>query len=284
MIKLIDISNWQGNVDFLKVKTVMDGVIMKAVEGVGFIDPKFKDNQTKTRAAGLLVGYYAFVRPDLGNTPEAEADYFLSICKPTVGEVLCLDFEVSFADKVNWCKKWLDRVYAKTGCRPLIYLNKSTISGSNWSSVISSNYGLWMADYSYNPDSEVPENPWPIVAMRQYSNNEVVPGISGGVDANVFYGDKTMFKKYGLPLQAEPTIPVTPTPPVISDLDKCRESQKVLLGQLEIEIAGRKALEATVADQAQKITTLQAKLQEAKPIESYTFSELLGALVKAVGK
>ena len=223
MLKGIDISNWQ-TVDFDTLKT--DFILMKVSEGVAFPDPKFLNFQKQARTKGLLIGYYHFAKPDLGNTPEVEAEYFLNLCKPTQGEVLCLDFEVSYIDKVVWCKKWLDYVYSKTKCRPVIYLNKSTISGNNWSPIIDAGYGLWMADYSYNPDSEVPSNPWPICAFRQYSNKLAVSGITGVVDANVFYGNASAFKKYGIPQ-------LSPENPSGGIVDPCEAQLEALGVQIE---------------------------------------------------
>ena len=198
MLKGIDISSWQGQPDFNKVKEDADFVIVKATEGVGFRDPQLTRNQTECRKLGITLGYYAFVRPDLGNKPEDEAKYFLDqigALKP--GELLFLDFEVAYADRVNWCKKWLDYVYEATGVKAPIYLNKTLQANSDWTPVIDADYGLWLADYTYNPDSPVPNTQWEVMAFRQYSNAQAISGINGNVDANVFYGDKDSIKAYG---------------------------------------------------------------------------------------
>lgn len=199
MIKGIDISKWQGQPDFTKIRdSDIKFVIVKASEGYGYRDDQLTRNQKECREKGILLGYYAYVRPDLKNNAEDEADYFLrQIGMLQPGEFLALDFEVGYDNKVVWCKKWLDRVYEKTGVKPLIYLNKSLVANNNWQSVIDAGYGLWLADYTYDINSQAPEVSWPFIAMRQYSNKGAVEGIYGAVDMNVFYGSLDSLKKYG---------------------------------------------------------------------------------------
>jgi len=235
MIKGIDISQWQGAVDFSKVKTVCDFVVIKATEGSTFIDPKFSANQSGTRSSGMLLGYYCYTRPDLGNTVESEVDFLLrTIGDLKAGEVIFLDYEVSYAKPVAWCKAWLDYLSKKLGgYKGLVYLNQSLLNGNDWSGVISAGYGLWLAVYDYNTNSPMPQTKWGLMAFRQYSNREVITGISAAVDGNVFYGDRTAYKKYGYNLV---TIPETPpiTPPsseeIIAGLErKLQESTDQLI-------------------------------------------------------
>lgn len=209
MLKGIDISNHQGDPDFKKVKDDADFIIIKASEGVGFKDPKLVRNQAEIRKAGVPLGYYHFARPDLDNSAEGEADWFLeTIGELQEGELLVLDFEVSYSDRVKWCKKFLDHVYKRTNVKPLIYLNKSLEKNNNWKSVIEGDYGLWLADYTYDPNSPIPDTQWPVVAMRQYSNNEKINGISGGVDGNVFYGDMDALLAYGFSFAISPIVTI----------------------------------------------------------------------------
>lgn len=212
-----DISKFQGDVNFDTYKNNSNFLIVKATEGVGYIDPKLVRNQSEARRVGLPLGYYSFARPDLGNPPEAEAQFFLDrVGTLREGEVLCLDYEVSkIQTQVDWCKKWLDYVFQKTGVRPLIYMSESYVNGLNWQAVVDGGYGLWIAKYAIpsSPDASFNKGKWPVVAMYQWSSSQQVPGISGNVDANVFYGDVVTFKKYGYK-------PVAPQPPVEDPKDK----------------------------------------------------------------
>lgn len=225
IIKGVDISSYQ-TVDFSKLKSAVDFCIMKATEGYGFVDPKFKIHQPGARNAGMLVGYYIYTRPDLGNTVQQEVDFLLkTIGTLKDGEVIFLDYEVSYAKPVAWCKDWLDYLAKKlNGYKGLVYLNQSLLNGNDWSQVISAGYGLWLAKYDYVFPSEMPKTKWGVCAFQQYSNREVVSGIAAPVDANAFFGDKTQYKKYGYSSAVVP--PTPPTPP------SCEEQ----LAALEVQV------------------------------------------------
>lgn len=208
-----DISKYQGDVDFNTFKNNANFVICKATEGNGYTDPKLSRNQSEARRVGLPIGYYHFARPDLKNTPEAEAQYFLSkIGELQDGEVLALDYEPQnqVQEWVDWCKKWLDYVFDKTKVRALIYMSESVVLRWNWQIVIDAGYGLWIAKYAVprSPDTNLNKGKWPFAAMYQWTSEQKVPGIVGNVDGNVFFGDVETFKKYGY---KKPTSP--PSPP-----------------------------------------------------------------------
>jgi GH25 family lysozyme M1 (1,4-beta-N-acetylmuramidase) len=209
-----DISRWQGDVNFDTFKNNSQFVIIKSSEGNGFTDPKFTRNQAESRRVGLPLGYYHFARPDLGNTPEVEADYFLKIIgSPVEGEVYVLDYEPASnpGDVVAWCKAFLDRVLEKTGTKPLIYLNQSQVKSFNWQPVIDAGFGLWIAAYTFDPNkNDVEIGKWPFAAIQQWTNKQSVPGISGNVDGNVFFGTIETFKKYGY---KKPIVTPPETPP-----------------------------------------------------------------------
>lgn len=206
-----DISNWQGDVNYDVYVHNTNFLIIKATEGVGFTDKKFLRNQAEARRFGIPLGYYHFARPDLKNQPEAEADYFLKVVgQPREGEVLCLDYEpVSNPfPVVLWCQVFLTRVFAKTGVRPLIYLNKSQVRTFDWSSVVAGGYGLWLASY----DGEPFTGQWQAMAMQQWTSKQQVPGIVGNVDGNWFFGTVEQFKAYGYHTPVEPSSSVSSSP------------------------------------------------------------------------
>jgi len=190
----IDISAHQGEPDYDKLKDNTDFIIIKATEGVGFTDPQLARGREEARKAGIPLGYYHFARPDLDNTAEEEANFFLEIADPNSGEILFLDFEVNHHSIPEWCKKWLDCVSEELdGYKPLIYLNQAHLK-LDWSKVIDADYGLWLAAYL----DHTPETPWPTVAFQQTSSNGTIEGIEGHIDTNIFFGDKTAFDKYGI--------------------------------------------------------------------------------------
>src|SRR5438128_1603090 len=75
-----DVSAWQGAaIDWKAVKASgASFAAAKCSEGVGYVDPTFSGNWAAIADAGLARICYHFARPDLGNTAEAEANWFLS--------------------------------------------------------------------------------------------------------------------------------------------------------------------------------------------------------------
>ncbi len=209
MLKGIDISAHQGTINFTALKPAIDFAIIKATEGTVYKNPVLSVYANGILNQGIPAFYYHFARPDVGNTAEAEANFFIKTLKDNnllrVGTVLFLDYEPPAwnGDVVAWCKKFLDTVSAQfKGYKPLIYLNLSQTRSYNWLPVIWANYGLWLA--YYNP--LMPSVPWSVVAFQQTTSTGSVPGITGNVDLDVFYGDKTALAKYGLSSEAIATI------------------------------------------------------------------------------
>lgn len=202
MLKGIDISKWQAGIDLTKIDT--DFVICKATEGVGYTDPYCDLYYQEARRLNKKVGIYHFARPDLGNTAEAEADYFV---KETLGyqkeAILILDWESGNLGNITWAQAWLDQVYQKTGVKPLIYMSASVMRNYDWSSVVKDNYGLWVANYGVNNGlandgvfNTYPLKYWSFYALWQYTSVGRLSGYNENLDLNYFNGDRTAWDKY----------------------------------------------------------------------------------------
>lgn len=213
MLKGIDISKWQSNINLDSVSNQIDFVIVKATEGVGYTDNTCDRFYQKARSLGKKLGVYHFARPDLGNNAIAEADYFLKETKGYWKEsLLILDWEPNGQSigNVAWAKAWLDRVYSVTGVKPLIYMSASVMCSYDWSSVANADYGLWVANYYTNDGQQHPEcfnrypvKYWKFYALWQYTSVGRLSGYNGSLDMNVFSGDKNAWDKYagGTPSQ-----------------------------------------------------------------------------------
>ena len=202
MLKGIDISKWQAGIDLSKIDT--DFVICKATEGVGYTDKNCDGFYQQAKKLGKKLGVYHFARPDLRNTATAEADWFVRETKGYHKEaMLILDWESGDLGNVTWAKQWLDRVYQKTGVKPVIYMSASVMSSADWSSVVNADYGLWVANYGSNngqPQESVfnryPLKYWTFYALWQYTSKGRLAGYNGNLDLNYFSGDKTAWDKY----------------------------------------------------------------------------------------
>lgn len=202
MLKGIDISHHQKGIDLGAIDT--DFVIIKATEGNGYTDEMCDTFYQKAKSLGKKLGVYHFARPDLGNTAEAEADWFV---KETLGyhkeAMLILDWESGNLQDTTWARKWLDRVYSKTGVRPVIYMSGSVMRSANWGDVVAGDYGLWVANYGSNdgtPQDSVfdkyPLKYWSFYALWQYTSVGRLNGYNGNLDLNYFSGDGNAWDKY----------------------------------------------------------------------------------------
>ena len=202
MLKGIDISHHQKGIDLGAIDT--DFVICKATEGNGYTDEMCDTFYQKAKSLGKKLGVYHFARPDLGNTAEAEADWFI---KETLGyhkeAMLILDWESGNLQDTTWARKWLDRVYSKTGVRPVIYMSASVMRSANWGDVVAGDYGLWVANYGSNDGTaqesvfdRYPLKHWSFYALWQYTSVGRLNGYSGNLDLNYFSGDESAWDKY----------------------------------------------------------------------------------------
>ena len=216
MLKGIDISHHQKGIDLGAIAT--DFVIIKATEGNGYTDEMCDTFYQKAKSLGKKLGVYHFARPDLGNTAEAEADWFV---KETLGyhkeAILVLDWESGDLTNVAWAKSWLDRVYSKTGVKPVIYMSASVMHSADWSSVANADYGLWVANYGTNDGTaqdsvfnRYPLKYWSFYALWQYTSKGRLNGYNGDLDLNYFSGDASAWDKYagGSPSSSKPSNPV----------------------------------------------------------------------------
>lgn len=211
-----DISEWQGIVDWDELNSVANFVMIRASFGTMRQDYQFQRNQSEARrvkfqAGPLGVGYFYFSYPTLADALTS-ANYFVNNLGPLQGgEVLALDLEGDIGnDPVGWSLAWLKQVEARTTVKPLIYLNQSIMNGYSWQPVVDNGNGLWIADYDGDKTSVPPMGAWPVVAMKQWTDVDVVGGVPAKVDGDTFYGDFDAFAKYGY--QASPAPSPAPVP------------------------------------------------------------------------
>ncbi|MFG3611450.1 GH25 family lysozyme [Rummeliibacillus stabekisii] len=187
-IKGLDVSHYQDDIDFIKVKA--DGykfVIMKATEGTYYKDVMFETNYRKAMAAGMQVGAYHYGKFSTVAEAKAEAKYFLSVLggrKMTYPVALDLEENkkgASPAVLTDAAIAFMEMVEAQ-GYAVMLYTYKS-FSYDQKRLIMSKfkPYILWMA--RYNSYLGVDTDLW------QHSSTGKVSGIKGNVDLNVAYKD-----------------------------------------------------------------------------------------------
>lgn len=217
----IDISSWQNGINLAVVPC--DFVVIKATEGINYVNPDYERAYRQAKASGKCLGVYHYAN---GGNIQAEADYFLSNVGDRLGEaILILDWEVgnnvSFGNcDYAWCKGWLDYVYEKTGVHPILYCSQSI--AYKFDNI--GNYGLWIAQYADNDPTGYQDAPWNegeyTCAIRQYTSCGRLAGYDGNLDLDKFYGGVEEWHKYTVsdktnvvvPEQPEAPKPVTTTP------------------------------------------------------------------------
>lgn len=195
----VDISHWQGTVDFAAVAASGKSfVVAKATEGIGFLDSMWAANKGRAAAAGLKVSGYHFARPDLNPTdPVGEADWFVSQLGLSAGMLVpALDIEragsMTVAARQAWVEAWLNEVYTRTGARPMIYTSPSFWENYLGDTRRFADEGytvLWVAHWFVNtprtPGANWGSRGW---TFWQYDDCGTVPGIGGCVDLDLFNG------------------------------------------------------------------------------------------------
>ena len=188
----IDISVWQGDVDFKAVKAAgADFVIIRMAYSGGADDPigldtRFKQNIKAAKEAGLKVGVYVYTSASSTEEAISQAKFIKKNLKKTK-----LDFPIAY-DFEEWgdfnslkmnSHDLLERVneyqsiLEKDGYDMMIY-------GSKWyleNVWLSNDYDTWLAHYTDETDYKGDYILW------QLTNDGLIDGIDGYVDIDVYY-------------------------------------------------------------------------------------------------
>lgn len=198
-LKFIDISNWQAGLDVAAVvrNGGLGGVIVKATEGLGYVDNSCDKFVQQCIKNGVPFGFYHFAR---NNDASKEAEYFRKNTSNYEGKgIPVLDWEAD--QSVAWVNEFVERYHELTGIWPWVY-------GNPWrfkQGTVNKNCGRWVAGYPKNGITDInygTNNGLPgsynvgSVCAWQFSSSVRISGYSGNLDGDVFYGDEAAWKKY----------------------------------------------------------------------------------------
>lgn len=152
----------------------IDFVFVKATESTTYISPDQGSQAAAARAAGAVVGFYAFLHPgDIA----AQAQYFVANCDSEPGDILACDWETTDNGTYASCAEKDAFLAAVKSLRPdhrvVLYCNRSF-----WESIDTTSNcadGLWIATAGLPAGQPGIQHPW---TFHQYSD-------SGGVDHDV---------------------------------------------------------------------------------------------------
>ena len=216
--KGIDVSRYQGSINFNKVKASgIEFVMIRC--GTGYNqkackDVKFETYYKQAKAAGLKVGAYFYSYAATENHARREASWVLDWIKGKVFDYpIVFDMEERSVAKLGKTKisaiaTAFCSTVEKAGYYVSIYSSKSWIE-SYYTADVLNKYDLWVAQWA--PSCTYAGS----YGMWQYTADGVIPGISGRVDCNISYKDyPTIIKKAGLNgyKQAPVNTPAVPKP------------------------------------------------------------------------
>ena len=236
-LKGIDVSYYQGTVDWTKVKAAGQSfAFVRVSDGIDYPDTKFAQNWPATKKAGLVRGLYQFFRPAKDVT--AQVNLLATKLEAAGGlqpgdlpPVLDLESDggLPAATVVARAKAWLAQVEQKYGVKPIVYTAAfmSSVIGTNFSG-----YVLWVANYQ----TSCPTMPsgWTDWAFWQDSDKGKVDGVSTPVDTNFFNGSAAQLG--ALTVQAPSTS--EPKPPTVFDGADLIDDDAVVVGDYQGETIG----------------------------------------------
>ena len=189
----IDISHWQGNIDFQKVKEAgVEFVYIRVGRGNGIggeyvIDKKFEENIEGFNKVGIPVGvyFYSFANSVQDATEEAKwvlqqiknYDVDLEIVFDWENWSSFQEFDLSFKKLTNLASSF-GKVVKNKGYQAMLYSSKNYLENV-WYPV---DFPVWLAHYTDNTDYSGKYKVW------QLCNNGRVDGINDNlVDIDIMY-------------------------------------------------------------------------------------------------
>ena len=203
----IDVSRYQGNIDWSKVAAddidfAMIRVGYRTMESGEIVeDSSAKYNMQEAAAHGIKLGVYFFSTAITEEEAIEEAQWvadFIAqypITYPVVYD--CENYEnpksrqlhLTKEERTELAKVFLNKIY-ELGYTPMFYASRNELlNDTKWvTSELEKNYKIWLSWYPGLPYPQIPEADYSRTHdMWQYTNNGTVAGIHSPVDINVAY-------------------------------------------------------------------------------------------------
>ena len=238
--KGIDVSQWQGTIDWDKVKASgVQFAMIRAGWGQNKIDTQFVRNISECNRVGIPCGIYWFSYAYTEAMAVREAEYALAAVEPYKLEYpIAFDWE---GDSCNYAvkngvkpTKALASAMARAFCKrieqgsyyAMVYTNPAYLS-QYYDADIPKEFDIWLAQWPSNPDPAT--KPAQAGGIWQYTSSGSVNGISGRVDMDAAYYDYPgIIAENGLnqpaaPPEPEPVPEPDPETPAKTETELARE-------------------------------------------------------------
>jgi lysozyme len=231
----IDISHWQANIDFEKVKSEnISFVIAKAGEtwvktSLATDDSKYARNAAECKKCGIPFGAYYYFHPKFGASDQAR--HFLKVVNENGGTDFPLVVDVEDNDGLppatcaNVLYSMLVYLERETGRRPIIYTRNGFWVNQYGNPAYSKDYKFWLAQYPLIDPITDPfkftgkmagTSPGVNPIIWQFTEKMRLPGLPT-LDGNFWLGTPEEFTELtqGGSIPTQPDIPEEPEIPEI---------------------------------------------------------------------
>lgn len=199
----IDVSRWQGDIDWSKVAA--DGITFAMIKCGGgddglYEDRKFRQNIQGALANGIQVGIYFYSGATDAKTAYDEASFCINLIKDyQITYPVAFDWELNSGDydEVTQACETFCNVVKSYGYQPMVYTNRNRWYSSFDGEKLANKFKVWMAcywsEYYYTSTrwqygDDLASFRWHY-DMWQYGVTDTVDGIDGYVDMNIaFFG------------------------------------------------------------------------------------------------
>ena len=189
----IDVSSWQGKINWDKVKSNIDFAILRCGYGSDYTnqdDKQFARNVTECERLNIPFGVYLYSYAKNEKMIESEAAHTLRLIAGHKPFCVYIDLEdnsqAGFGKKLltSFAKRFCEAVKAK-GFKVGVYANQNWFQNFlDVADLHKCGYSIWCAKYAKSkPNIAAPYDIW------QYSASGKVNGVTGNVDMNNMYND-----------------------------------------------------------------------------------------------
>ncbi len=206
--KGIDVSEWQGTVDWSQAENEIDFAMIRAGYGQNNIDKQFVRNISECNRIGIPCGVYWFSYARTVEMAKKEAACCLAAIEPYKVQLpVAFDFEYDSVSSASQngvtitktlataiAHAFLEAVEA-AGYYAINYTNED-FGGKYFDATMTQKHDRWYVAWPSSPD---PDKPPASCGIWQYSSTGKVSGISGSVDLDYAYRDyPTLIASIGL--------------------------------------------------------------------------------------
>lgn len=188
----IDVSGWQGEIDFEKIKNAGVEFIMirvggtRGTNGEYFVDKYFKRNIEEANKYGIRAGIYFYSYANSKESAMKDAKWVIKQIKDyDIDLPIAFDWEewayfndynLSFFGLTSMAESFLETI-EDAGYEGMLYSSKSYLENI-W---LPTKYDIWLAHYTIQTNYQGKYKLW------QLCENGKIDGIDGAVDINVMY-------------------------------------------------------------------------------------------------